>query len=220
MPPLIVQFARAETDRWFAAADWPHSDLQGVPVMTFAQTWMAEPDMGLRPGKVWMVSTPSALIVLAELLDDDIMTDARQHNDRLWDLGDVFEVFLRHTQRPDYYEFHVAPNGVTLDLHYPRFHAPRENGVERYMLARPHFTARVAAQPERGRWRVAMEIPVEALVPAELTRAESVWQFSFCRYDCGPNRPPMFSSTTPHRGAGFHRAEEWRHFRVPAFQAG
>jgi len=218
MPPLIVQFARAEIDRWFAADEWPHPDLQQVPVMTFAQAWLAEPDRGLRPGRVWLLSTPAAFVVLAELLDDDIMTEARQHNDPLWDLGDVFESFVRHTARPDYYEFHVAPNAVTLDLHYPRFYAPRENGVGQYLLTRPHFTAFVSAQPGSGRWRIAMEIPVGALVPAELVREESEWQFSFCRYDCGPNRPPMVSSTTPHRGAGFHRAEEWRHFRVPAFR--
>ncbi|MDB6168499.1 MAG: hypothetical protein JWM88_1363 [Verrucomicrobia bacterium] len=187
--------------------------------MSFAQTWLAQPDAGFRPGRVWLASTPDAFVVLAEMQDTDIMTEGKNHNDPLWDLGDTFEVFLRHTARPDYFEFHVAPNGVTLDLHYPRLHAPRDHGVDQYLLSDPHFSSRAVPEPNLGRWRVAMEIPVGPLVPEEFLRETSLWQFSFSRYDCGPGRAPMVSSTTPHRGAGFHRAEEWLQFRVPAFTA-
>lgn len=88
------------------------------------------------------------------------------------------------------------------------------------MLNRPHLGSRVAVEPVLGRWRVAMEIPVAALLPPELIQGGSIWQFSFSRYDCGPNRPPIVSSTTPQRGAGFHRTEEWPQFQAPPFTTG
>jgi len=42
-------------------------------------------------------------------------------------------------------------------------------------------------------------------------------QFSFCSYDCGPDRPPNFSSTSPHSALDFHRAKDWFHFLAPSF---
>ncbi|MSU69675.1 MAG: hypothetical protein EXS39_02640 [Opitutaceae bacterium] len=220
MIPLLIQIPAADLNGWCKRPAWPPSALQGVAALSLAQTWLDRPQPEFRPGRVWLATTPACFIVLAELLDDDIVTMGRKHNDPLWDLGDVFEVFVRHTQRPEYYEFHVAPNGVTLDLRYPRLYASREQGVEQYMLDRPHFTSRVSAEPKLGRWRVAVEIPVTSLVRVEFFRTESEWQFSFSRYDCGPQRPPAVSSTSPHRVAGFHRAEEWRHFRARPFAAG
>ena len=218
MSQPLLQLPFAETAAWCALPSWPPPALQATVPLQFAQAWLQHPESALRPGWVWFFTTPDRFVVLAELHDNDIMTMGRRHNDPLWDLGDVFEIFLRHRLRAEYYEFHTAPNGVTLDMRYPRLYASRTAGVEQYMLAKPHFTSHVICEPEKGRWRVAAEIPVTNLVPPEFACTESEWQFSFCRYDCGPARPPVFSSTSPHTVADFHRAEDWPCFRVKAFQ--
>src|SRR5690606_5596227 len=95
---------------------WPPVEWAGVIPQTLHQAWRPTPESGLHPAQVWLAATEDRFVVLAELEDHDIITSAIRHNDPLWDLGDVFEIFVRHTKRPEYYEFHTAPNGVTLDL--------------------------------------------------------------------------------------------------------
>jgi hypothetical protein len=199
---------------------WPPAAWNTVRPLALRQAWRPVPESGLRPARVWLAATKDRFVVLAEMEDHDIITSARQHNDPLWDLGDVFEMFLRHTGRPEYYEFHVAPNGVTLDLCYPRLYASRAGGVDQYMLERSRFTAEVKCEPSLNRWRVAAEILATGLVPLELIRTQSEWLFSFCRYDCGNDRKPVVASTSPHAVADFHRGEDWPSFDVPPFSVG
>lgn len=215
--PPVPRLARAEPDHWLARPDWPPPELAGAPVSAFSQAWRPQSEPGLRPGRVWLAATARSFVALAELVDEDLFTTARRRNDPLWDLGDVFEIFVRHTGRPEYFEFHTAPNGLTLDLRYPRPYAPRTNGVDAYLLAEPHFTAAVRAEPARVQWRIVAEIPIRGLLPPGLAADPSEWQFSFSRYDCGPGRAPIYSSTSPHRELDFHRVEDWPVFAVPGF---
>ncbi len=200
---------------------WPPTDWSRVTPLPLQQCWLPTPEPAFLPAQVWLAATRDSFAILAELQDHDIETTAQNHNDPLWDLGDVFEIFVRHAARPEYFEFHVAPNNVTLDLCYPERYASRANGVECYMLPEPHFSAQVACQPSEKLWRVAARLPVAKLISeAALVADPSVWQFSFCRYDCGPGRDPAVASTSPHKIAGFHRAEEWRTFLAPPFSIG
>jgi len=217
MAPALIQLKNFDLEAVHSQETWPPAAMgQNVPPLAMRQAWLPVPESGLRPAQVWLAVTETHFVVLAELADHDIMTTARRHNDPLWEMGDVFEIFVKHTGRPEYYEFHTAPNGVTLDLRYPRLYACRANGVERYMVE-PHFRAQVHGEPALNRWRVAVEIPVACLAPRECLSAPSTWLFSFCRYDCGTGRAPVLASTSPHTLADFHRAEDWLPFLVPAF---
>ncbi len=216
MPSTLIQLPAFDSEVVHAQAAWPPATWRNVPSLEMSQAWLPTPESGLLPARVWLAVTGSHFVILADLEDRDITTTARQHNDPLWEMGDVFEIFARHAGRPEYHEFHTAPNGVTLDLRYPRLHAPRTEGVERYMVE-PHFSARVHCEPAQNRWRVAVEIPAARLVPREWLTAPSEWRFSFCRYDCGPDRAPVVASTSPHTKADFHRGEDWLPFTVPAF---
>lgn len=215
--PRLPQFDLTDV---FAATDWPPPDWSGVAGQSMGQAWRSTPQPEFLPARVWLACTVDAFAVLAELEDHDINTRGRVHNDPLWDLGDVFEIFVRHAARPEYFEFHVAPNNVTLDLRYPRLYASRARGVEGYMLTEPQFTARAVIETDRHRWRVAARLPVSRLAPPDAVAAASAWQFSFCRYDCGPGRPDAVASTSPHAAPDFHRGEEWPVFTAPAFVTG
>ena len=217
MIPSLFPFANFDAAAALAQPEWPPPEWADVAPLTMRQTWRDVPEPGLLPARVWMAATSTCFVILAELEDHDILTEAQRHNDPLWDLGDVFEVFVRHTERLEYYEFHTAPNGVTLDLRYPRLYASRANGVERYMLNEHHFISHVKCEPKINRWRIAMEIPAARLAPLELLQNESLWRFSFSRYDCGPNRPAVVSSTSPHSVADFHQGEDWPRFLAPPF---
>jgi hypothetical protein len=219
MTRAIIQLPDFDPLAALSLGAWPPATWAKARPLALRQTWHSAPESGLQPARVWLATTKDRFVVLAELEDHDIMTSARRHNDPLWDLGDVLEIFLRHTGRPEYYEFHVAPNGVTLDLRYPRFYASRASGIAPYLLDQPHFSAWVQCDPIVNRWRVAATIPAANLVPANILGTETEWQFSFSRYDCGPDRSPIFSSTSPHPVLGFHRVEDWLHFRAPAFSS-
>ncbi len=198
---------------------WPPSGWESAPVIDYAQHWLPALEPAFRPAQVRLAATTDRFVVLAELSDDEIITQARQHNDPLWDLGDVFEIFLQPADRPEYFEFHIAPNGVTLDLRYPYAGASRANGVEQYMLSEPHFTAQVVTEPLLNRWRVGVEIPVAKLASPESLNTPGEWLFSFSRYDCATDREPVLSSTSPHRKVDFHQTDDWKRFTVPAFRA-
>jgi hypothetical protein len=216
MPPALIPLPGFDPEALHAEGAWPPRKWGNVPSLEMRQAWLPTPELGFLPARVWLAVTESHFVVLADLEDRDITTTACQHNDPLWKTGDVFEIFARHADRPEYYEFHIAPNGVTLDLCYPRLYASRAEGVERYMVE-PHFNAHVRCESGRNRWRVAVEIPAARLCPREWLTRPAEWRFSFCRYDCGPGRAPIVASTSPHTQADFHRGEEWLPFSVPAF---
>lgn len=219
MPPQpLVTLSSFDFESIQKLESWPPSDWLEVSPLSMQQAWLAAPEESFLPARVWLAVTHDSFVILSEMEDIDIHTDAQKHNDPLWDLGDVFEIFVRHTGRPEYFEFHVAPNNVTLDLRYPKRYASRANGVDCYMLPEPHYSAQATCLPAQNRWRVAARLPVANLVPTpDLVNQPSVWQFSFCRYDYGPGRDPTVASTSPHQAAGFHRAEEWPTFLAPPF---
>jgi len=218
MPQPLVTLSDFNLKAVCALNSWPPADWSNVTPLPLQQAWLPAAEIAFLPAQVWLAATHDSFAIIAELEDHDIATAAQTHNDPLWDLGDVFEIFVRHTARPEYFEFHIAPNNVTLDLRYPKLYASRADGVELYMLTEPHFSAQAVCLPSKKLWRVAACLPVANLVTDEsLVAAPSVWQFSFCRYDCGPNRGPAVSSTSPHKAAGFHRAEEWLTFLAPPF---
>src|ERR1035438_3559835 len=59
------------------------------------QGWLAKPDPNFAPMTVRSGWRPDGLFMFAELTDADIFTQATAHNQRLWELGDTFEIFLR-----------------------------------------------------------------------------------------------------------------------------
>lgn len=51
--------------------------------------------------------------------DSDIFNTAKVNNERTWTTGDVCEFFIQPAGQDDYFEFHVTPEGITLQLHLP-----------------------------------------------------------------------------------------------------
>ena len=46
---------------------------------------------------------------------------ARCDNEKTWTTGDVIEFFIQAEGRDDYYEFHLTPEGIRLQLHLPHY---------------------------------------------------------------------------------------------------
>lgn len=153
-----------------------------------------------RNGSVRLAWRGDALYVFADLDDDDPRSGATGDHQRMWELGDVFEMFLRDLSEERYHELHVTPNGYRLQLAFPR------SGVSyrECFVREPLFDFRVTPRP--GGWQVAARVPWPVGSSPEGRQA----LVSFSRYDCPLGlESPVLSSTSPHPVPNYHRQEEW-----------
>ena len=184
----------------------------------------AEPDFAagvVRTG--WRGDT---LLVFAELSDADIFTRAHAHNDRFWELGDTFELFLQPGPGPAYVEFHVTPTNLRLQLRFasPPSERPASSGdpFEVSLIRADAFHSQTWVNAGAREWCVLAQIPAASVAgmpvgvggvtsaPAPSPLAGSSWRFSFSRYDYTRGREqPVISSTSRHSEPRFHRPHEW-----------
>lgn len=186
--------------------------------LPLARPWGDADEPAFRPGEVHLRWNPEALLVDAELVDDCVVTEARKDNDRLWELGDLFEIFVRVEGRTEYTELHIAPGNIRLHLALP---GPRGY---RTPLGPPVPFEEMLVWPvgfESSTGRTETGWTAQALVPARILGKDAFLpgdrlHVSFCRYDATPGRPPVLSSTTSHPVMDFHRLDEWTRIELTA----
>jgi hypothetical protein len=200
----------------FAAADLitVRRAFAGAPTCAMHQSWRSELEPEFAPGKIWTGWRDEILLILAELTDADIYTTATQPNQRLWELGDAFEVFLRPADQEAYSEIQVAPNNQRLQLRYASAAAVAQarkiNSVADALVHDISFQSRTWVQPESRCWLALVEIPTASVCDHPCPLPGSQWHFSFGRYDYTRGRSePVISSTAALSQADFHRLEEW-----------
>jgi hypothetical protein len=187
---------------------------QSATRVTMGQGWQPALSPEFAPAEVRVGWREDALLVLAELTDRDIHTAATGLNQRMWELGDVLEIFLRPAGQETYFEFHVTPNNQRLQLRIPDTatlrRAQAANVFHDFLLPGQAFQSTVWLQPEDQKWFVLAEIPSRVVSGQDRLAAGSRWHFSFSRYDYTRGAAePVISSTSPHIKADFHRQEEW-----------
>lgn len=160
--------------------------------------------------------TSDGLHMRARLPDDEIVTQATSDNERLWQLGDVFEIFLMIQGRTDYVELQVSPNNKRLHLHLPGIRGKIEPAGEaaafETMLVSPvGFEASVAC--DANEWRVTVMVPPRVF---DLEKFEPGLELrvACARYDAGSTSVPILSTTACHPIIDFHRPEEWTGLRL------
>lgn len=176
------------------------------------QAWLGAPEQDLAPAAIRTGWRDASLWVLADLTDRDIHTSATSDHQRFWELGDVFEIFLRDEACEPYVELQVTPNNHRLQLRYTnraaldRARASGDLGSVRI----PGGAFRSNTWIDSGRWTVLAEIPAALVNHPPEGLAGRRWRFSFSRYDYTRGRAePVISSTSPHPQADFHRQEDW-----------
>ena len=183
---------------------------EATPV-PFRQAWLDTPERDFAPGSVRTGWREDSLFVLADLVDVDVFTRAERHNDRFWQLGDTFEMFLQPAGSEAYVELHVAPNNLRLQLRFAE--PPAAQDADPFDAALIHdqiFDSRTWVTPAEHGWRVFAQVRAAAVGHGSGPLASSTWRFSFGRYDATRGRPePVISSTSPHTVPAFHRPHEW-----------
>jgi hypothetical protein len=186
---------------------------QATP-LPLRQMWLSKPDPHFAPAAVRAGWRGSSLLVFAELTDADVFTLAKLPNERLWELGDSFEIFLRPVEQQAYVEFQVAPNNQRLQLRFASpaavEHARKTGSLDGALMRHDAFTSRTWVRPKTGRWFAFVKIPAKSVGESAGPLPGSKWFFSFSRYDHTRGRnQPVISSTSPHTKPDFHRQREW-----------
>lgn len=190
------------------------SAFQSAMPCWFQQAWRDDETAGFSPAVVRMGWRGNSLLVLADLTDVDIFNGATQLNQRTWELGDVFEMFLRSTLKESYIEFHVTPHNQRLQLRYHNGRAAeaarRTGSLEDVLIWGEAFHSRTWIEKRTSHWHVYAEIPALAVCNSDEPIENTQWRFSFGRYDYtrGVNEP-VLSSTSPHAKPDFQRQHEW-----------
>ncbi len=181
-----------------------------APAVALGQFWRDTPEENFAPGAVQMAWTPDALWVRAELTDADVFTDARRDSEKMWLLGDVFEIFLEDPAAGFYAEMHVVPGNFRMQLRLPPDFL-QENGGKPTLDGRFVDPPRFASTSEITSigWIVEARIPAEEVSPTAI-HPGARWRASFSRYDITRGREAVLSSTSPHTLLSFHRREDWR----------
>jgi hypothetical protein len=178
------------------------------------QAWRDEAEAGFSPGVVRTGWRGNSLLVFAELTDLDVFNGATKLNQRAWELGDVFEMFLRPVEKKSYVEFQVTPNNQKLQLRYPDAStagwALKMGRLEEFFVADEAFYSMTWVESQKCRWYVFAEIPALAVCGLNESIEHTQWRFSFGRYDYTRGvKEPVASSTSPHAKPDFHRQHEW-----------
>jgi hypothetical protein len=177
------------------------------------QAWLAKPEVNFSPATVKIGWLENSLLVFACFEGKDTYSNATNHNQRMWELGNTFEMFLSAENSSSYVELHITPNNWRLQLCFPDAatsrRARKENQFNHLILPEGTFYSKTWVEPENGRWHAFAKIP-SAVVGLEHISEQSKWCFSFCRFDRLRGRQePVISSTSAHAQPDFHRREEW-----------
>jgi hypothetical protein len=178
------------------------------------QGWLPKEEKAFMSAEVFIGWRDEALLVFAEMTDADIFTRARKPNQKMWELGDVFEMFLSVAGEPTYFEFHVTPNNQWLQLRFADSSVVdklRKTGdMTPCVIRKKVFRSEVWRRPKEKKWFVYAEIPAKIICETKDARKRGTWNFSFSRYDY-TRRPKLrvISSTSPHMKPNFHARKEW-----------
>lgn len=188
---------------------------------TMGQAWRDDVQEGFRPAAVRLGWHPEALWVLADLSDDYIVSDSTDHNQDLWTLGDVFEVFIARRDSPWYLELHVTPHNHRLHLRWTAEGfadiRDKKKTLDDFRADPGAFESWVRQAPDGQGWQVLMRIPASILPDGEDFSAGGRLDISFSRYDVGAQgTPEILSSTSPHTKLNYHLRSEWRSVELVA----
>jgi hypothetical protein len=155
-----------------------------------------------------------ALNFLALMEDSNAFSEAGPKQDLTWMKGDVMELFLQPAGGSTYFEFHVAPNGATLELKIPSIQSFREDpsgGFESRFFESDMESAHALfdGDPFKG-WAGLLSVPFEGRVLGGSVQGA---KFSVCRYNYNKSwgERPELSSTSKYtrKHPSFHDPESW-----------
>ena len=167
-------------------------------------------------GVVAVWSSETSLHVLTLFEDSDIYSDAKEHGDLTWTLGDVAEVFFQPAGRDEYYELHATPNNINLELKFKSIEFFRKGEYKLDdMKFKSHMKSDVKefSRDEIVGWSVHFEIPLSSF-NMTLDQLDGS-RISICRYNCSRGTDEKeLSTTAPIYHESFHNPAGWSVLKI------
>jgi len=177
------------------------------------QHWLAPGRVPKEQGTARVGRNAEGLWFHVRLEDGDILTTATEDNQCMWQLGDVVEFFVKPgVERPDYWEIHITPNGLIMDIHIPERAGLVSGEISWAQVIAADSRSRkwVKSVPGQGVWAVELCVPWATFGVSGVPEPGTTWQFAVCRYNCtGGLEDPELSSTAHYTQPGFHRYEDY-----------
>lgn len=180
-------------------------------VLDLRQNWLGPEQMPEEGACAYVGREGSALCFYIRLVDSLIYTEAERDNDRMWTLGDTVEFFIKPgVERNDYWELHVAPNDLIMDIYIPSREKFTQGEITWEEVVASCSGASKRVEVMDGSWAVELKVPWTAFGLEVAPPPGTVWQFAVCRYNYpGKLKDPEHSSTAPLTEAGFHTYENY-----------
>ena len=186
-------------------------------ISNFRMAWLdAEGKQQRSPTRAKILWDRDSIYFWAQLEDSDLQSTVKERDGKTWD-DDVFEVFLKPSlNHSGYYEFHVTPGNVQMDLFIPQ-RAPNAYSLYRSAdlfdfksAVQLNGTLENRSDVDRG-WEVEFALAWKDFQPTggRPEPGES-WTFSLCRYDYSSGTSePHLTSIAPLKRKSFH---DFEHF--------
>jgi len=200
-----------------ATRDWDSSrrSFRGRPALELGQSWRKTPEPLFASGHVRVALSGMSLAIFATLRDRDVFNPVGHFNVPAFPHGDVFEIFLQPEDQAAYYEFHITPGAVLLQLRWPEpirgiaiDWAGAGDPLLDYKIRR--WRIRAQARGTRLGWEAHVLIPLRPIFEMDAPWNGSRLRVNFARYDYTRGRlRPVLSATAPLSEPDFHRSPEW-----------
>ena len=191
-------------------ADLP-SKYAACPALVLRQHWTGADALPVETGIARIGATTKGLSVHIRYEDSDIFSTATANQQRMWQLGDVAEVFVKPgLDRTDYWEVHVTPNNFLMDLSIPSRSGMQSGEHSWEDIISPESGTVFQTHVTDGAWVAELTIPWSAFGVAGIPESGTTWQFAVCRYNYnGGLEDPELSSTAPLSKRSFHFYEDY-----------
>ena len=191
----------------------PPTRYEGAARLDLLQWWLGTGHRPEEDASAYVGWTTEGLCFYVRLEDSDIFTQARQDNEQLWARGDTVEFFLKPgTKREDYWEIHISPNGLIMDIYIPSREKLMSKIVswEEVLAPESGTRKRIHTAPADALWSVECCVPWQAFGSGTAPEPGTVWQIAICRYNYTTgSEEPELSSTAHFSERGFHRYEDY-----------
>jgi hypothetical protein len=205
LPACTTMQNTLSTDNSFEVKSDATTDFQLI------QGWNNESNPSFADCNVDFTWQADALIVTAHLTDADVHSKSSNDNQKMWELGDVFEMFIQIEGQEDYFELHITPTNTRFQAHKPNVVGTIEPGgtympIEHWLVSPVQFKATATQTPDG--WIATMEIPPSLLGYQQFETGQQL-RINFARYDGGPGREPDISASANHQTPSFHQPDDW-----------
>ncbi len=142
-------------------------------------------------------------------------TTATHNNQRLFELGSVVEFFICPSGTSTYWEIHLSPNGLIMDIRIPDRDALMRGALDWSEVIAPASHARYTGNTTATAWTTEIIVPWACFERTGIPTGEN-WGVAVCRYNY-PDRleDPELSATAPFTELSFHRIEEFNRITFP-----